>query len=334
MPNSGNQPTVDQRGGQTAVPSPVRTAAIAAVGFVFVASCYIVVSDGVATRIAKSPSEMETIQHFKGIGFMVVMGGAIFVLLRALLGRIRRMEAKIAAQHEALLRSERRAMAGILAASVAHDINNVLTGLNVDLMLISETVRDEPGTREVLDRVEKSYEQLAALSKRLVAAGRDSAPGGFAMVGLRELLDDCVRVARINTRERRSRFEIEGADIVITANAAVLRQLFVNLFLNAVEAAPGDARVLVRIARAENSVVVSVHDDGPGIPAEVAANLFKPFATTKANGNGLGLVSVRACAQMHGGRVELAPAALAGACFAVMLPLDCSHTPAPPTLDA
>lgn len=335
MPNgTGSGGATGDEARPSAAPPPVRTAACVALGFLLLSTTYIVISDAVATRLAVTPEQIENVQRSKGILFMAMMGVLIFATLKIMLERIRRAEAKIEAQHEALLRSERRGMAGILAASVAHDINNVLTSLSVDLSLISDAVRAEPGTRDVFSRVEKSYEQLSALSRRLVTAGRDSSPGEFALVELRDLLDDCVRVSRINTRSRASRFEIEGGPITLTANAAVLRQLFVNLFQNAVEASTRDlARVLVEIATVDGCVVVKIHDDGPGLRPDIQGKLFKPFTTTKADGNGLGLVSVRACAQMHGGRVEAGSSHMGGACFTVTLPLDGHRTPSPPPFD-
>ena len=93
-----------------------------------------------------------------------------------------------------------------------------------------------------------------------------------------------------------------------------------NLVLNAGEAANGRGTIEVATAEQGDEVLIEVHDDGPGVAKERRATLFDNLATTKATGTGLGLFSVRACAQGLGGSVEVGESPLGGALFRVRLP--------------
>jgi signal transduction histidine kinase len=109
----------------------------------------------------------------------------------------------------------------------------------------------------------------------------------------------------------------------VLADAELLRQAFLNLCVNAVQAMGdrGGGRLTVRARRAEDGAVVAeVEDTGPGVPADAAAHVFEPFFTTKANGTGLGLAIVLQAAEAHGGTVEVERAAAGGALFRVRLP--------------
>ena len=97
--------------------------------------------------------------------------------------------------------------------------------------------------------------------------------------------------------------------------------MLLNLLLNASEATGGQGRVHLKIAESGESVSFEVHDNGPGIPAQVRDRVFDPFFTTKTEGHGLGLLSVQACAEAHGGMAEVGSSTeLGGALFRVLLP--------------
>jgi signal transduction histidine kinase len=116
--------------------------------------------------------------------------------------------------------------------------------------------------------------------------------------------------------------EVEEGLPPIVADAELLRQAFLNLCVNAIQAMQerGGGTLAVRARREGDHVVVEVSDTGPGIDAETRAHVFEPFFTTKANGTGLGLAIVRQAAEAHGGSVEVESAPGAGATFRIRLP--------------
>ena len=98
-------------------------------------------------------------------------------------------------------------------------------------------------------------------------------------------------------------------------------RMILNLVLNAADATKGAGKIDLRIRRKDRQVILELHDNGPGVPDQAREAIFDPFYSSKTNGLGLGLLSVRACAEAHGGSVEVKPSDLGGACFRITLPL-------------
>jgi signal transduction histidine kinase len=100
-----------------------------------------------------------------------------------------------------------------------------------------------------------------------------------------------------------------------------LKQVFINLILNAFDAMPQGGRLDISARRVRGGVEIFVQDTGPGIPAELVPNIFEPFVSTKTGGTGLGLTVSYTIVTAHGGTLELLPEIGPGACFRVFLPL-------------
>jgi len=137
---------------------------------------------------------------------------------------------------------------------------------------------------------------------------------------LREAVE-VVGPAAAQARVERS-VEVEPGLPDVNADAELLRQAFLNLCVNAIQAMQdrGGGSLAVRARRDGDGVLVEFTDSGPGIDAEAAARVFEPFFTTKATGTGLGLAIVRQAAEAHGGTVEVESAPGRGATFRVRLP--------------
>jgi len=117
------------------------------------------------------------------------------------------------------------------------------------------------------------------------------------------------------------RYRAEGLDgMEVDGDPIQLRQVFVNLLSNAVEAAGAEGEVLVVARRAADAVTVTVEDTGPGVDPGTARRLFEPLITTKDRGIGLGLALVKRIVERHGGRVGYEPRQGGGARFTVQLP--------------
>ena len=112
----------------------------------------------------------------------------------------------------------------------------------------------------------------------------------------------------------------EPEGITLLADRAQLERVFVNLFLNAIDAMDGQGRVSVRIYERGNSVDITVADSGPGIPAADREKIFDPFFTMKEKGTGLGLAIVMNTIQKHGGRITVSGKEGEGAVFEIELP--------------
>lgn len=220
--------------------------------------------------------------------------------------------------HQAqLVRSEKLAGIGRLAAGVAHEINNPLGVILGYAKLLRK--RADGALAEDLRVVEEEALRAKEIVSGLLDLSRPL-PAPPERVDLRALSDEVVsRLGEARLLDGVA-VSVEGAARA-PAHAEKLRQVLVNLVRNAAEAAGPGGRVAIRIAERGEAAELSVEDSGPGMPEEVRARLFEPFFTTKPRGTGLGLAVSRAIARAHGGELAAAAPDGQGARFTLTLPV-------------
>ncbi len=215
----------------------------------------------------------------------------------------RKLEAQVAHQ-------ERLASVGRLAAGVAHEIGNPLTGiLFLARNLLAE--QDPEDLRQRLGLIVSEAEKIERIVGTMVAFSRkgptlSSRPQ--ARVALHRVVDDAVRLVELARKEDRIRFEVEcPLDLVVQGDAPQLEQVFVNVLANACDASPPGASVSLTARQVDGRVQVSVKDHGTGMSSEIQAQVFEPFFTTKpaGEGTGLGLAIVYGIITEHRGQLEL-----------------------------
>jgi signal transduction histidine kinase len=236
---------------------------------------------------------------------------------------ISELEARVAQKTREVLRADRLATLGGIAAGFAHEIGN---SLNVIRGFSSVAAREVPADSPVKDDVEairREVGRAASLIERFLvfARARTVHPHPQPIAPIVREAAEVVGPAAAQAKVERIVEMDEGLPLV-DADAELLRQAFLNLCVNAIQAMQdrGGGRLTVRARREGDGVAVEVSDTGPGIDAEARAHIFEPFFTTKATGTGLGLAIVRQAAEAHGGTVEVAGAPGAGATFRVRLP--------------
>lgn len=227
--------------------------------------------------------------------------------------------------------AERLATLGRLAAGVAHEIKNPLTYLKTNVDYLTEQVdalRDKDGERDTLDALKESatavkhIEQIVADLRALSRDHRD----GNRPIDVRAALEQALRLARPRLAGCELDAQLADGMPTVVANSGRLVQVFLNLVVNAAEAAAeGRSRraphVSVRARRTEDAVIVEVEDSGPGLSAEAATRLFQAFFTTKGEaGTGLGLALSREYVRQFNGELEGGNTANGGAIFTVRLP--------------
>jgi signal transduction histidine kinase len=243
---------------------------------------------------------------------------------------------------EQLQRSGRLSALGELASGVAHDFNNLLAGIlgNTQLLIMDET---DVERRRMLDVIEQAAQDGATTVRRIQEFARTSERQAEEVVNLAEVIDGALAITRprwhnLAQREGRAiqvRCEI-GAELMVMGNAAELRELLINLIINAIDALPSGGDLTLRLierreranqperARAEQRLaVLEVSDSGIGIPQVLHERIFDSFYSTKpaGKGSGLGLAMCRQIAARHNGRIELHSAAGQGTTFRVLLPI-------------
>lgn len=287
-------------------------------GYTFVAAVYIVLSSGVAAEMSVSVEQMKQIETIKGVLYVVVTAIAIFFGARYAFGRLERAHDELTARDRALLVSERRVFAGLMAGSIAHDANNVLVAVLAEL---DELRRAMPANDPAVHRLRLSVDRLVALNGRLLMAARRTGSERAEQMDLVQGIRETLSVARALDPVRRCRIDFSPQGrIVLHTHPVLVQQIVSNLVLNAAEATGGGGRITVRLEDDPQGARLEIHDNGPGVPRARRERLFEALETTKPGGSGLGLFSVRACAQALGAQVDVADSPLGGACFRVRIP--------------
>lgn len=302
-------------------PYTAKAAAIAG-AYVAFAGIYIVVSGVIARALAGSVEELERLERFKGIAFVVVTGLGLFGVAGAALRR-QFLDAEGAARaRETLLKSERTALAGLFVSSIAHDAANIAVVVGSALDLLEGEPALGADQREAVQDAQQAMRGLNTLFHDLKEMGRNRDVSKRVRGELREMVERVVGLLHGHSALKHCRVTIDAPDpVTLPVYPVLIDQVLINLLLNAADATGGSGRLEVRVRSTGEEVRLEVHDDGKGLPEGMEKELFKPFATTKPHGTGLGLVSVRECALAHGGRVEYARSPLGGAAFSVCLPV-------------
>jgi signal transduction histidine kinase len=298
-----------------------RYAAWLAGTYVVLGGVWIFFSSELVVALTSSAQLQHQLEQGKGFAFVIVTGLALFGGARTLFRRLEATNEELLRRQHALVSNERRVFAGLLAASVAHDANNVLTGVLSDIDELTDPSTVPADLDAARARLGPAVQRLIELNRRMVQAGRQRATDSKVPLALDVAVRDAVELVRRHPALREATVELTTPPVTLQSQPVLFSQIITNLVVNAGEATAGKGRVGVRLVPAAAEVVLEVHDSGAGVPVERRAGLFEALATTKPEGNGMGLFSVRACARALGGDVAVTESDLGGACFRVTLPL-------------
>ena len=232
------------------------------------------------------------------------------------------IRADITARKEAeerLAQQAALARLGQMAAVVAHEVRNPLAGIKGTMQVLMARRPDGDADRLIMREVVARIDSLGDLVNDLMVFARPCPPNP-ATFPLRPLVIEAVDAVRRDPTVSSLEVTVEGADVTLTADPALIRAALLNLLLNAAQAMDGHGRIVVTIARQEEQCSIEVRDTGPGVPVELHDRVFEPFFTTKARGGGLGLAIARRTAELHGGTLTLADPLVGGAIFTLRLP--------------
>jgi photoactive yellow protein len=231
-----------------------------------------------------------------------------------------------------LVRGARLREVGEVAAGVAHNFNNLLTVIrgNAELLLLHLT--DDAFARQRAEKILKASEDGEQMIGRIRESARHypEAPAAMAAVQVNDLVKDSIAFtedyakASQDEREARVKFKTELADNLppVLVAPSELREVFVNLLRNAVDAIEGEGQITARTRGEDGHNVVEISDTGTGMTLDVQQKLFRPLFTTKGErGTGLGLATCYAILRRHGGDIEVKSAPNEGTTFTVRLPV-------------
>ncbi len=223
--------------------------------------------------------------------------------------------------HEQIVRSERLAAAGLLAAGVAHEVGNPLTCISSLAQVLMARASDH-AIREGLENIEVHVDRIGRIVQDLTRLTRPT-PATLRETSIPDLVDTAVSLARHNPVVRRMRVDsvVDPALPLVRVAPDHLVQVFLNLILNAADAG---GRLTVRTVRSGGTIRVGFEDSGCGMTAEQMRHLFNPFHSTKNSDNhlGLGLFVSHEIVQQHGGDLLVESQPGAGSTITVVLPLE------------
>src|SRR5579859_400096 len=258
------------------------------------------------------------------------VGAALLGLEAVQAARLDELEEGRIRQH--LFESEKLAATGRLTASIAHEINNPLEAIkNALYLLVARSAPDAP-QRELLELAQRETERVSRIIRQMLGVARPSV--SMALTDVNRVVQETLALVEPQLRRRQiiPNLELDTMLPPIMASADQLKQVFLNLFLNARDAMPRGGGLLIqtRIAQmhdnmllADKYLVVRVRDDGEGIPEDIRARMFEPFFSTKGarRGTGLGLWVCQEIIRSHGGQIHINSKVGKGATFLVGLPL-------------
>ncbi|HKQ75314.1 MAG TPA: ATP-binding protein [Blastocatellia bacterium] len=230
-----------------------------------------------------------------------------------------------------LYRAERLATVGQLAASVAHEIRNPMTAIRSTVQYLLREFDENSPKRELaqgviaeVDRIDRIVDGLLSLTRRA-----EFTP---SRISLAQLIEQSILLVRTQAHEQAINILWEGPpqEVYVMADAAQLKQLALNLVMNAMQAMPNGGRLRIDLGVRSQPLglpvekewaVISITDTGCGIPPETLDRVFDPFFTTKPGGTGLGLSTCYAIAKQHNGDLEISSQENEGTTVSLRLPL-------------
>ena len=237
-----------------------------------------------------------------------------FNTMAAELERLRTIEAELRAREKLLALGE-------AAVVIAHEVRNPLGIIKTSSELVRKRANLNPDEKRVMGYIIEEVDRI----ERLVRSFLDFAkprPPAMTPIQLKQIVERIADVVAPEFSRHNIKFHIldESSSCEILGDADQIYQVCLNLILNSMDALNGSGAIEARIRKMREEIVLGIKDDGPGVPSEIAQQIFNPFFTTKAKGIGLGLAKVQSVMNAHGGRVVYSAAEGGGAQFDLIFP--------------
>ncbi len=286
--------------------------------------------------LGQSQHSLQRLETLFGGGFLLMLavgGWGARVLFQETIAPLR---LQLIEAHALAERQEKLASLGLLAAGVAHEIRNPLTGIKLRAYSLRHNLSDETSAREDLNVIDREIDRLARIVSDFLRFANPGDPK-LAPVTPRELFQETRTLLAPELAAQSIELCVESGRAdgeSLRADPGQLKQVLINLVRNAAESIGRDGRVTLRACPrrlplrgiAQPVLVLEVEDTGGGIPADVQERLFDPFFTTKETGTGLGLSIAMRILERHGGTLQFQTAPGHGTTFGLVLPVPITET--------
>jgi signal transduction histidine kinase len=229
---------------------------------------------------------------------------------------------------EQVKRADRLSAVGQLAASLAHEIRNPLGSIEGATNIIRSPATSEEIREGSLTIIQKECQRLNRLLTNLLDFARPRQPE-FRSVDVPRLIDSIFALVGPNAQLQRVMLKktIVHAPALLESDPEQLKQVLLNLVINAIQAMPGGGKIEITVDQHDGGVVISVKDQGAGIDPEHLDRIFDPFFTTKEAGTGLGLSVAHQVITQHGGLIKAERNPDRGMTFSISLPVHARSNP-------
>jgi signal transduction histidine kinase/putative methionine-R-sulfoxide reductase with GAF domain len=237
--------------------------------------------------------------------------------------KIRRTTADLKKTEAQLIRSEKLAALGQLAAGIAHEIRNPLTSINILIHSLTENLPSGNSHREDLKVIEEEINRINEILDRFLRFAKP-APPLLERTDVASIFEETLQLIRPRIEKQRIVVQKEFQSLpIILMDREQMKQVALNLLLNAVQAMPDGGTLALRGRNSEDGqwIHISIQDSGMGIPSEDMNKLFDPFFSTKEGGIGLGLSIAHRIIDQHHGKIEVESVPGKGTLFTVWLPV-------------
>ncbi len=235
---------------------------------------------------------------------------------------LRRAYAELQKSKDELVRSEKLAFTGRIAASIAHEIRNPLTNVAMSIQQLKKAIKPEEPKAKHIEIVEKNIERINYLITELLNCARppklNLQPYNIHKV-LRDTLDSTKAKIKSQRIELVRKFTLKPSQIIVDKEQ--IGRCFLNIILNAIDAMPRGGKLTIITELDKDFYLVKIQDTGRGIPEEDIIRIFDPFFSTKPDGVGLGLTLCYGIIVSHGGTIEVESKLKRGSIFTVSLPV-------------
>lgn len=222
-----------------------------------------------------------------------------------------------------LIRTEKLAALGQLAAGVAHEINNPLGTITIYAHILNKTLDAEDPRKEDIDLIISEAKRTKEIVQGLLSFARETKlkPGD---ADINEIVEETVGLLVNQALFQNIRIKKhlgEGLPMLF-ADATQLKQVFLNIMINASQAMEGKGSLAITTSSSGGAIFIKIRDTGPGIAPEHVSKLFNPFFTTKEKGTGLGLAISYGIVERHSGQIDVETEMGKGTTFTITLPVD------------
>lgn len=234
---------------------------------------------------------------------------------------------------EQLIRiQEKMASLGRVAAGIAHEIRNPLTGINSYLYTLKDraagsdpALEDKAAMIPIIEEIQAASNKIEAVIRRVMDFSKPNLPR-LSLIDFNRAIEEALKLSSVTLRKSGIAVEKSlGSNLPLcAADFSMIEQVLLNLLTNAAQAMgpwPGEKKIQVLSCRSGDMLAITVADSGPGIPAENRDKIFDPFYTTKADGSGIGLSLCQRIITDHRGTLTVGTSSLGGAEFKIELPL-------------